>query len=126
MRTTVLFFQALFGLVTYDLVPRQSKFKIVRRFVAGWKVNRRTARPELAAQIARAINLACICYPKQVLCLQRSSVTTCLMRSHGIAAKMVLGAQKTPFQAHAWVEVDGHAVNERTVLQAQYQVWERF
>lgn len=125
MRIAVLFFQSIFGLITYDVVLLVGKFKTVRRLVGRWKVANRAAPIGLTEQIAHAMNLACIWYPKQVLCLQRSSVTTCLMRSHGIPAKMVLGAQKTPFQAHAWTEVDGQAVNERSNVQTRYTVWER-
>jgi len=114
MKMTVLFFQGLFGLIAYDVMLRVGKFRTVRRVVGRWPVAKRTAPDELPEQIARAINFACICYPKQVLCLQRASVTTCLMRSHSIPAEMVLGAQKTPFAAHAWVEVRGRAINERS------------
>lgn len=125
MKTLLLFFEALFGLIAYDLVLSTGKFKMVHRLVAGWKTTLRVPKNGLMNQIAHAINLACIWYPKRVQCLQRSSVTTCLMRSHGIAAQMVLGAQKTPFLAHAWVEVDGNAVNERSSPQARYEIWER-
>lgn len=69
--------------------------------------------------------LRCAWYPKQALCLQRSFVTTYLLRKHGIAAQMVLGAQKLPFKAHAWVEVDGRAINERSNAQATYAIWDR-
>lgn len=125
MKMTVLFFQALFGLIAYDVVLLLGKFKTARGLVARWRVAKRIVPAGLIDEIAHAVNLACIWYPKQVLCLQRSSVTTCLMRRHGIASEMVLGAQKTPFAAHAWVEVDGRAVNERSNVQAKYNVWER-
>lgn len=125
MKMTLLFFQGLFGLIAYDVILLLGKFKTVRRLVAHWKVSKRTAPDEATEQIAHAINFACICYPKQVLCLQRASVTTCVMRSQGVPAEMVLGAQKTPFAAHAWVEVQGKAINERSNVQAKYNVWER-
>ena|SRR5215467_67628 len=125
MKTTVLFLQALLGLIAYDLVLLVGKFKTVRRLTGRWKVVNRTAPIGLTDQIARAINLACIWYPRQVLCLQRASVTVCMLRSHGIPAQMVLGAQKTPFKAHAWTEVNNRAINERSDVQARYQVWER-
>ena len=38
---------------------------------------------------------------------------------------MVLGAQKLPFKAHAWVEVGGRAINERSNVQTIYVVWDR-
>ena len=126
MKRSVLFFQALFGLIFYDVVLLAGKFKKVRGLVERWKVaTERTGGNELVDQIAHAVNLACVWYPKQVLCLQRASVTTCLMRSHGISAAMVLGAQKMPFAAHAWVEVNGCVINERSNVQAKYTVWER-
>jgi transglutaminase superfamily protein len=126
MKISVLFFQALFGLITYDVVLLAGKFKTTRGLVERWRVAAGRARgDEFVEQIAHAVNLACVWYPKQVLCLQKASVTTCLMRSHGIPAAMVLGAQKTPFAAHAWVEVNGCAVNERSNVQAKYTVWER-
>jgi hypothetical protein len=55
----------------------------------------------------------------------RVYLTTYLLRKQGVDARMVLGAQKIPFQAHAWVEVNGHAVNERSDVQATYSVWDR-
>jgi hypothetical protein len=71
------------------------------------------------------MNYACVFYPKHVLCLQRSAVTTCLLRDCGVPAKMVMGAQKVPFKAHAWTEVNCSAVNERRNVQKVYAVWER-
>lgn len=125
MKEKLLFLQALFALATYDLILLTGKFRAVRQLVARWKRTGKAASRELIDEIAHAVDLACVVYPRQVLCLQRSSVTTCLMRSHGIRAEMVLGAQKTPFAAHAWVEVEGRAINERSNVQAQFTVWER-
>jgi Transglutaminase-like superfamily len=126
MKKSVLFLQALLGLIAYDVVLLAGKFKTTRGLVERWKVaTKRVGGDELVDRIAHSVNLACVWYPKQVLCLQKASVTTCLMRSHGILAAMVLGAQKTPFAAHAWVEVNGCAVNERSNVQAKYTVWER-
>lgn len=125
MRRILLFLEAWFGLIAYDLILLAGKFKTVRALVARWKIANRKAPPARMDQIAQAVNLACIWYPKQVLCLQRASVTVCIMRSHGFSAKMVLGSQKTPFAAHAWAEIDGRAFNERLNVQAKYTVWER-
>lgn len=125
MKMTLLFFQALFGLIAYDVILLAGRFKTVRNLVAHWKVANRKAPTDRIEEIAQAVNLACVWYPKQVLCLQRASVMVCIMRSHGIPAQMVLGAQKMPFQAHAWTEVNDCAVNERSNVRARYQVWER-
>jgi hypothetical protein len=66
--------------------------------------------------------MACIWYWKEVLCLQRSAATVCLLKRHGVAAQMILGAQQMPFKAHAWVEVDGLVVNDKPYLREMYAV----
>jgi len=42
-----------------------------------------------------------------------------------VPAQMVIGAQKLPFKAHSWTEVNGRAINERFDVQKVYGVWER-
>jgi Transglutaminase-like superfamily len=85
------------------------------------------ARPRAETQhdICRAVNLACIFYFKQVLCLQRAASTTCLLRKAGIPAQMVIGVQSLPFKAHAWVEVEGAIVNEKSYTPEMYSVLSR-
>jgi hypothetical protein len=76
-------------------------------------------------QICSAIDLACVWYWKQVLCLQRSAATVCLSREYGIQAHLVIGAQLMPFQAHAWVEVEGRVVNDTSYMKDIYAVLDR-
>lgn len=120
----MLFCRALFMLMVYDLLTLMYPFKTLYAMVKRWKVVG-TAVPDTVGRVCSAVNYACVWYPKQALCLQRSFVTTYLLRKNGIAAQMVLGAQKLPFKAHAWVEVDGQAINERSNVQATYAVWDR-
>ena len=120
----MLFFQALFALSVYDILTALRPFKALHSTVKHWKVADNPADEDTIDRVCRAVNYACVWYPKQALCLQRSFVTTYLLRKHGVPAQMVLGAQKLPFKAHAWVEVNGRAVNERSNVQA-YGVWER-
>lgn len=122
----MLFVQALFALVAYDVVNAACRFKTIHAMVKRWTVVRGNGDAAHAVhRVCAAVNYACIWYPKRALCLQRSFVTTYLLRKHGVDAEMVLGAQKLPFQAHAWVEVEGRAVNERSNVQATYAVWDR-
>jgi hypothetical protein len=121
----ILFFQALFMLLAYDMLGVLCRFQMIHSIVRVWKVNSKTDAPSIVEKVCVAVNYACVWYPKQALCLQRSFVTTYLLRKHGVAARMVLGAQRIPFKAHAWVEVDGRAVNERSNVQATYAVWDR-
>ena len=120
-----LFFQALFGLLAYDILSAVCRFQTIYSKVRGWKVNGETDGPATIDRVCTAVNYACVWYPKQALCLQRSFVTTYLLRKYGVAAQMVMGAQKLPFKAHAWVEVDGRAINERSNVQATYAVWDK-
>lgn len=121
----MLFFQALFMLLAYDILSALCRFQTIYSMVRGWKVIGETDDAGIIDGVCTAVNYACVWYPKQALCLQRSFVTTYLLRKHGVGAQMVLGAQKLPFKAHAWVEVDGQAINERSNVQATYAVWDK-
>jgi Transglutaminase-like superfamily len=120
-----LFLQALCALLVYDILSVMGPFQRLYRTVKGWRVVQEPNRPDAIDRVCTAVNYACVWYPKQALCLQRSFVTTYLLRKYGIPAHMVLGAQKLPFKAHAWVEVHGRAINERSNVQATYAVWDR-
>jgi hypothetical protein len=120
----VLFWKALLGLLVYDLFGRN--FRRTRRIVMNWKLAEHRIVPGSVDQICKAVNYAAIWYPKRVQCLQRSAVTTCLLRNEGVPARMVTGAQSVPFKAHAWTEVNGQAINERRAVQAIYGIWERY
>jgi Transglutaminase-like superfamily len=120
----LLVWSALIRLIAFDLVTGRS-FPRLHRVVRNWKVRAVTAPLGTTERVCDAVNHACIWYPKHVLCLQRSFVTTSLLRCRGVPARLVLGAQKTPFAAHAWVEVDGRAVNEDRDVAAVYAVWEK-
>ena len=65
---------------------------------------------------------ACTLYFKRVLCLQRSSATTVLLRRYGWNAELVVGVQTLPFRSHAWVEVAGTVVNDRAEIIGSYKV----
>ena len=76
-------------------------------------------------QLCHAVDLACIWYWKQVLCLQRSAAAVSLLRHYGVEAQLVIGAQLKPFQAHAWVEVNGRVVNDNSYTNELYAVLDR-
>jgi hypothetical protein len=121
----MLFFQALYALLVYDVLNTLCRFETIYSVVNHWRVASKLADQNIIERICNAVNYACIWYPKRALCLQRSFVTIYLLRKNGVGAQFVMGAQKLPFKAHAWVEVDGVAINERTNVQATYAVWER-
>ena len=73
-------------------------------------------------RICAAVDMACIWYWKQVLCLQRAAATACLLKANGITAAMIIGGQQMPFKAHAWVEVDGRVVSDKPYMREIYAV----
>jgi prolyl oligopeptidase len=84
----------------------------------------RSRKPE-QAEVVRAVNLACAFYFKKVLCLERAAATTCLLRKAGIPAELVIGVQTLPYCAHAWVEVEGAVVNDKSYTPEMYSVLSR-
>jgi hypothetical protein len=105
---------AFLGLATFDLVLHAGSLKRLCRTVQAWPLKGRTAKNDATAihQVRTAVDRACVWYPKKALCLQRSAVTTCLLRTRGVPARLVIGARPMPFFAHAWVEVDAVVVND--------------
>lgn len=66
-----------------------------------------------ADELVEHVALAAAFYPRRALCLEQSLALCWLLRRNGIAAELRLGVQPRPFQAHAWVEVDGRPLAER-------------
>lgn len=117
--------EALLGLLAFDVLGFGRNFAKLHRLVSKWRVAPRKPLPHAVDRVCEAMNYACVWYPKRVLCLQRSAVTTCLLRTCGVPAEMVMGAQTLPFKAHAWTEVAGRAINERRDVQNIYGAWDR-
>jgi hypothetical protein len=117
--------RAVVGLLLFDFLSSRVAFSRIHAAVAAWPTAAAHSAPDSIQRVCGAVNQACVWYPKRVLCLQRSAVTVCLLRNYGVTAEMVIGAQKCPFKAHAWAEIAGRAVNERTDVQRNYLVWER-
>jgi hypothetical protein len=122
---SVLFWRALVGLLVFDVLGFGHSFARMHRFVSNWRVSKKGNSGKTVDDVCGAVNYACTWYPKRVLCLQRSAVTTCLLRSCGIRASMVMGVQILPFKAHAWTEVDGKVINERRPIGPIYRAIER-
>jgi hypothetical protein len=117
--TTVCF--ALIGLTIFDLILSLSSLKCLCACVKRCTVSPyANAGPDAIGRVSGAVDRATVWYPKKALCLQRSAVTTCLLRSHGIPAHMILGVRPMPFMAHAWVEVDGSVVNDLPRVKSFY------
>ena len=120
----MLVLRALFLLATYDILVCFGNFRLVYSTVRRWGVVE-TSSAKTTDSVLKAVNYACVWYPKRAQCLQRSFVTTYLLRRTGFPAELVLGASRMPFRAHAWVEVEGSVINEKPRTRERYAVWER-
>jgi hypothetical protein len=117
--------KAYLKLIYFDLYLAQGNFAALYDKVRNSTVAARMPDPDALERINSAIDLACIWYWKEALCLQRSAATACLLKKYGVPAQMVIGAQQMPFKAHAWVELDGRVVNDKPYTPDMYAVLDR-
>jgi hypothetical protein len=117
--------QAYLELIRFDLYLAHHNFSTMYDRVRNYPVACALASPDAVERICSAMDMACIWYWKEALCLQRSAATACLLKRHGIAAQMVIGVQPLPFKAHAWVEVGGLVVNDKPYTSEMYAVLDR-
>jgi hypothetical protein len=78
----------------------------------------------VSVDTAANLALAAAFYPRRALCLEQSLTLCWLLRRRSIAAALRIGVQPLPFHAHAWVEVDGRAINEREDVTAGFVVFD--
>lgn len=109
----------------FDFYLARNDFAALYAKVRNARTRPRTRSGEDARRICAAVDLAGIWYWKQALCLQRSAAAACLLKRRGFAAELVIGAQRMPFKAHAWVEIDGEVVNDKPYTAELYQVLDR-
>jgi len=115
-------FMAFVGLATFDVLLRTAGFEsLIRKVERYATAEPQTTDREICKRVRAVVDRAQMYYPKKAMCLQHSSVMTCLLRRQGVPAEMVLGAQDFPPKAHAWVEVDGEVVNDKAFVQNKYR-----
>lgn len=120
----MLFVRSLIGLIVIDLYLLRGNFSALYRKVRSCPIANKPLSADTTVRVCAAFDLACAWYPKRALCLQRSSALTCLLRQQGIAAQLIIGAQRLPFRAHAWVELNGEVVNDKPYVREIYAVLE--
>lgn len=114
--------EAYSKLVYFDFYLARRNFSALYQKVRDYPISASGGLPDVTERICAAVDMACIWYWKEVLCLQRSAATACLLRRHGVPAQMMIGAQQMPFKAHAWVEVQGRVVNDKLYMREMYGV----
>jgi len=112
-------------LLRFDVLLARRNFATLYERVRATSRQPRPYDAHTVERICSAVDLASIWYWKQVLCLQRSAVTACLLKHYGVPAEMVIGTQQIPFKAHAWVEVDRRVVNDNSYTNEMYSVLDR-
>jgi hypothetical protein len=122
---TLLPCKAILKLLQFEYHFARKDFTALCRTVRNHPLKSKTAPPNALENVCTAVDIACIWYWKQVLCLQRSAAITCLLRELGVPAQLVIGAQQIPFRAHAWVEVRGNVIHERSDVHAIFAVLDR-
>ena len=120
-----LVFKAYWKLIRFDFYLARRNFCALYEKVRNYPVRKQPSIPKAVERICPAMDMACIWYWKEALCLQRSAATACLLKDYGICAQLVIGAQQMPFKAHAWVEVDGRVVNDKPYVHEMYAVLDR-
>lgn len=121
--STRLVLRAWLMLLYVELAMRVGSLNTIHHLARRPTMHPRAIQP--ASSLCRAIDLACVFYFKQVLCLQRSAATVMMLRRYGWDAAMVIGVRMLPFQAHAWAEIQGEVVNDKPYVRDIYQVLER-
>lgn len=120
-----LLFKAYLLLLRMEWEMLFGDLRSLHNLVRKQKITTHLNSPASLDMLNRAIDLACVFYCKQVLCLQRSAATTLLLRRYGYAAEMIFGTQLVPFKSHAWVEVDCQVVNDKPYVREIYAELER-
>src|SRR6266852_3568635 len=120
-----LMLKAYLKLIHFDVYLARRNFAALYDKVRRYPVGKRAMAPDAVERICQAVDMACIWYWKEALCLQRSAATACLLKKCGVPAQMVIGAQHMPFKAHAWVELHGRVVNDKPYTPEMYAVLDR-
>src|SRR3984957_7686570 len=120
-----LILKAYLMLIRFDFFLARGTLARLYDKVSSHPVGKTTPAADAVECICSAVDMACIWYWEEALCLQRSAATSCLLKRSGVPAQMVIGVQQVPFKAHAWVEVDGQVVNDKPYTPEMYAVLDR-
>ena len=123
------FFLGLLFLPAAVIWLRVSTFRSVQHVLEKWRgdaalTNRRDDTRGLAESqsASRMLDAASRRGIVRGNCLSRSIALCWLLRRRGIPAQLKIGARKigNQLEAHAWIEVAGHAINDSDDVQTRY------
>jgi hypothetical protein len=115
--------RAALALPVSVVLLRVAGYQRARRL--GRRLARRTAPADVEPRIAatvRAVDLATTRLPIRSACLSQSLALSYLLDRQGIPTEICFGVRAggAPLDAHAWVEHDGHPINETADIVATY------
>lgn len=122
---TFLVLKAYLNLIQFDSYLARRDFEALYNKVRSCPIGKTPRSQDLVERVCAAVDMACVWYWKEALCLQRSAATACVLKRLGISAQLVIGVQQLPLKAHAWVEVDGRIVNDKPYMSEMYAVLDR-
>src|SRR5260370_12647033 len=103
--------KAYLKLIHFDLYLARGNFAAFYTKVRNYPISRKEPVPDIVECICSAVDMACIWYWNEALCLQRSAATACLLKGYGVSAQMVIGAHQIPFKTHSCSQLHGHSIN---------------
>lgn len=125
MKAYVRFLEAICVLTVTHLVVRFTHFSrlqwLITRVPVLWTTPS-SDRARVILETGRAVGRAKRFYITDVKCLPSAAACTCLLRIRGIRAQLTIGVRSPPFEAHAWVELDGAIVNDDAGVTGTYSV----
>jgi hypothetical protein len=124
MKDLIVTIESYLRLIAHDIFMARHDIAALHRQIKEYPL--RVIDPQGSAKepLCRCLDIACVFYPKRALCLQRSAVLVRMLRRRGLPAHLVIGAQKLPFKAHAWVEIDGRIIDDRLAEREKFHILE--
>jgi len=103
---------AALGLAIFRFARLTSGLPRIYAAVPRWRLGARSADTSRAEELIAAVEHTAARMPWRCVCMDRSVVETVLLRRAGFPARLTLGGRLFPLGFHAWVQLDGKAINE--------------
>jgi hypothetical protein len=92
-----------------------------------WAARRPRRRPDdegrIIDAVADGVTSAAIVCPARAECLEQALAMYVVLRRVGVPAELRFGAIRSPFSAHAWVELHGRPIREDPEQLRRYAVF---
>jgi prolyl oligopeptidase len=113
--------ESMISLVRTELWLRQRGNRPLYEMLRGIAPTSIVTRTYSPQAIRHSMEIACMIYPKAVLCLQHSVAITLVLRQHGFPAQLVIGSRVDLFTFHSWVVVGDQVINDKPYISEIYR-----